>query len=71
MIHNEVGALAQLTQTISDNGGNIENLQMVTRASDFYDIDLTVEVEDIRHLNRIMSELAKRPLVSRVARATG
>ena len=54
VLHNEVGALGQLTQCIADGGANIENLQMTTRARDFYNIDVTVEVEDIRHLNRII-----------------
>ena len=71
MLHNEVGALSQLTQAISEGGANIENLQMTTRARDFYNIDLTVEVEDIRHLNRIINELGRKPLISSVARAGG
>lgn len=71
VVHNEVGALGQLAQTIADAGGNIENLQMTERARDFYSIDLTVEVEDVRHLNKIMNELGRKPLVSTVTRATG
>jgi guanosine-3',5'-bis(diphosphate) 3'-pyrophosphohydrolase len=71
VLHNEVGALSQLTQAISEGGANIENLQMTTRARDFYNIDLTVEVEDIRHLNRIINELGRKPLISSVARAGG
>ena len=71
VLHNEVGALGQLTQTIAEGGANIENLQMTSRARDFYNIDLTIEVEDIRHLNRIINELNRKPLISSVARATG
>ncbi|NNJ73730.1 MAG: bifunctional (p)ppGpp synthetase/guanosine-3',5'-bis(diphosphate) 3'-pyrophosphohydrolase [Anderseniella sp.] len=71
VVHNEVGALGQLTQTVADGGANIENLQMTERARDFYNIDLTVEVEDVRHLNQIMNELARKPLISTVVRATG
>ncbi len=71
VLHNEVGALGQLTQCIAEGGANIENLQMTTRARDFYNIDVTVEVEDIRHLNRIINELARKPLISSVTRATG
>jgi RelA/SpoT family (p)ppGpp synthetase len=71
VIHNEVGALAQVTQAIGDNGGNIENLQMVNRASDFYDLDIVVEVKDIKHLNLIMHGLETRPLVSSVSRRQG
>jgi GTP diphosphokinase / guanosine-3',5'-bis(diphosphate) 3'-diphosphatase len=71
MIHNEVGALAQVTGVIGDNGGNIDNLQMVTRAQDFYDLDIVLEVHDVKHLNRIMQDLRLKPLVSSVVRMTG
>ena len=69
LIHNEVGALAQVTQAIGENDGNIENLQMVTRAADFYDLDLSLEVLDVRHLNRIIKALSAQSLVSSVARS--
>jgi len=71
VLHNEVGALGQLTQTVAEGGANIENLQMTDRARDFYNIDLTVEVEDVRHLNQIVNELGRKPLISTVVRAAG
>ena len=71
VLHNEVGALGQLTQTVAEGGANIENLQMTDRARDFYNIDLTVEVEDVRHLNQIVNDLGRKPLISTVVRATG
>jgi RelA/SpoT family (p)ppGpp synthetase len=72
-IHNEVGALAQVAQTISDAAGNIDELQMVTRegARDFFDLQILLEVRDIKHLNLIMNGLRQRPLVSAVTRVTG
>ena len=69
LVHNEVGALAQVAQAIGENDGNIENLQMVTRAADFYDLDVSVEVLDIRHFNRIVKALEAQPLVSSASRA--
>jgi GTP diphosphokinase / guanosine-3',5'-bis(diphosphate) 3'-diphosphatase len=71
VIHNEVGALAQVTSAIGENGGNIDNLQMVTRARDFYDLDIVIEVHDVKHLNRIIHDLKLQRLVSSVARMTG
>lgn len=71
VILNEVGALAQVATTIGDNAGNISNLQMITRASDFYDLDMVVEVSDVKHLSQIMAELRSQPLVSSVTRVTG
>jgi guanosine-3',5'-bis(diphosphate) 3'-pyrophosphohydrolase len=72
-IHNEVGALAQVAQTIGDSGGNIDELQMVTRAAarDFFDLDILLEVHDLKHLNEIVSGLRAKPLVSSIARVTG
>ncbi len=71
VIHNEPGALAQLTQAIGENDGNIESLQMSNRAHDFFDIDLTVEVHNVRQLNRILDAMRNKPLVSTASRVTG
>ena len=72
-ILNEVGSLAQMTQAISDLGGNIDALMMVARegARDFYDVDITLEVHDLKHLNEIMTSLRGKPSVSDVSRKTG
>ncbi|WP_395685756.1 RelA/SpoT family protein [Aestuariivirga sp.] len=72
-ILNEVGALAQVTQSISDLGGNIDALQMVARegARDFFDLDVTLEVIDLKHLNGIMDSLRGKTAVSDVNRKTG
>jgi RelA/SpoT family (p)ppGpp synthetase len=72
-ILNEVGALSQVTQAISDLGGNIDALQMVARegARDFFDLDVTLEVTDLKHLNNIMDSLRGKTAVSDVSRKTG
>jgi GTP pyrophosphokinase len=70
---NEVGSLAQVAQVISDGGGNIDGLTMVARqgAKDFFDLDITVEVHDLKHLNDIMVGLRSKSAVSAVHRITG
>ena len=70
---NEVGALAQVTQVIGDQGGNIDELQMMARQGvrDFFDLDILLEVHDARHLNDIIAGLRTRSAVSSVTRATG
>ena len=70
---NEVGALAQVTQVIGEQGGNIDELQMMARQGvrDFFDLDILLEVHDARHLNDIITGLKTRNAVSSVARATG
>jgi len=72
-VYNEVGALAQVAQVIGDSGANIDELQMVTQegARDFFDLDILIEVHDLKHLNQIMRDLELKPLVSSVDRAEG
>jgi GTP diphosphokinase / guanosine-3',5'-bis(diphosphate) 3'-diphosphatase len=72
-IINEVGSLAQVTQVIGEQGGNIDELQLVAREGvrDFFDLNVLLEVFDNKHLNDIMKGLKSRPLVSSVSRATG
>ncbi len=71
VIHNEVGALAQVTQVIGDMFANIENLTMVSRERDFYDLDIVVEVNGIKHLTKLMKGLKNASLVSSVERKEG
>jgi guanosine-3',5'-bis(diphosphate) 3'-pyrophosphohydrolase len=70
-IHNEVGALAQVAQTIGELDGNIDQLQMHTHAKDFYDLDIVLEVNNLKHLTSIMNALRCKPLVSSVSRVIG
>jgi guanosine-3',5'-bis(diphosphate) 3'-pyrophosphohydrolase len=70
-IHNEVGALAQVAQTIGELDGNIDQLQMHTHAKDFYDLDIVLEVNNLKHLTSIMNALRSKPLVSSVSRVIG
>ncbi len=44
---------------IGDQGGNIDELQMMARAGarDFFDLDILLEVHDLKHLNDIMMGL--------------
>jgi RelA/SpoT family (p)ppGpp synthetase len=70
-IHNEVGALAQVAQAIGELDGNIDQLKMLTHAKDFYDLDIMLEVNNLKHLTSIMNALRRKPLVSSVSRVTG
>ena len=70
---NEVGALAQVAQVIGENGGNIDELQLIKREGvrDFFDLTVLLEVFDNRHLNDIMKALKSKPSVNSVSRITG
>lgn len=70
---NEVGALAQITQVISEHGANIDELQMTARHGlrDVFELDIMLEVFDARHLNEIIAELKSKAAVSAANRSTG
>lgn len=65
---NEVGALGTITSLIADYGSNIANLSMSQRDTDFYDMQIDLEVQDLKHLNRIMSALNGLSVVHTVIR---
>ena len=53
---------------IGEEDGNIDNLRMVRRGSDFTDMRVEIEVWDLEHLNRIVQGLRAKPVVSKVER---
>ncbi|HWJ76332.1 MAG TPA: bifunctional (p)ppGpp synthetase/guanosine-3',5'-bis(diphosphate) 3'-pyrophosphohydrolase [Kaistia sp.] len=61
---NEPGTLAQVAQVIADNDGNISNLKIIRSAPDFSEIEIDLEVWDVKHLNRLLSDLRERHVVS-------
>ncbi len=73
LLVNEVGALAQITQAIGDKGGNIDGLTMQAKdgVRDFFELEILVEVFDLRHLNEIMAEVKSKSSVTSVTRITG
>ena len=68
---NSPGSLGDLSTVIARHDGNISNLKIVTRSSDFFDILLDVEVNDVRHLTDIIAALRAAPSVNTVERARG
>ena len=58
---------------IGEQGGNIDELQLVKRegVSDFFDLTILLEVFDNRHLNDIMNGLKAKPSVTQAVRVTG
>jgi GTP pyrophosphokinase len=65
---NEPGSLAQIAGVIGEADGNIDNVRMVKRAADFTEMAIEVEVFDLAHLNRIVSGLKWKSVVSAVER---
>ncbi len=65
---NKPGTLAAIAEVIGEAGGNIDNLKMIRRASDFTELRIEIEVFDLAHLNRIISGLKQTEVVTRVER---
>ncbi|MEW5962040.1 MAG: bifunctional (p)ppGpp synthetase/guanosine-3',5'-bis(diphosphate) 3'-pyrophosphohydrolase [Pseudomonadota bacterium] len=68
---NEPGTLAEIATVIGEADGNIDNLKMVNRASDFTEMVIEIEVWDLAHLNHIVAGLRAKSVVSRVERIFG
>ena len=68
---NEQGALATMSMVIAKNGGNIVNLRITNRSTDFWDLLVDIYVQDIQHLNNIIAALRATALITSVDRARG
>lgn len=68
---NEPGSLAMIAKVIGENDGNIDNIQMLSRAPDFHEMTIDLEVWDLKHLNRIINQLRNSKVVSNAARVNG
>jgi guanosine-3',5'-bis(diphosphate) 3'-pyrophosphohydrolase len=68
---NEPGTLAQIAQIIADSDGNISNIKILRSAPDFSELQIDLEVWDLKHLTRIIAQLRSRPVVSEAARVYG
>ncbi|WP_439272512.1 RelA/SpoT family protein [Pseudochrobactrum sp. HB0163] len=68
---NSPGSLAEIAQVISVNDTNIHNLSMVRTAPDFTEMIIDLEVWDLKHLNRIITQLKESACVSDAQRVNG
>jgi guanosine-3',5'-bis(diphosphate) 3'-pyrophosphohydrolase len=71
MLGNEPGSLASLTTAIGKNGGNITNLKITNRSTDFFEILIDIEVKDVKHLSNVIAALRATPMINSVERARG
>jgi guanosine-3',5'-bis(diphosphate) 3'-pyrophosphohydrolase len=68
---NAPGSLAEIAQVIASNDANIHTLSMVRTAPDFTEMLIDLEVWDLKHLNRLISQLKTSTAVSDVRRVNG
>tara|TARA_B100000686_G_C16797162_1_gene983263 strand:+ start:2731 stop:4908 length:2178 start_codon:yes stop_codon:yes gene_type:complete len=71
IVSNEPGALGSVSTIIGQAGGNITNLKIVNRETDFYEMHLDVFVKDTTHLGEVMSALRAASEINSVQRAKG
>jgi GTP diphosphokinase / guanosine-3',5'-bis(diphosphate) 3'-diphosphatase len=68
---NEPGTLAAIADVIGAADGNIDNLRMLGRGRDFTEIEIDLEVWNLKHLNRIITGLREKRVVSHATRVNG
>ncbi len=68
---NEPGTLATIADVIGSADGNIDNVKMLVRGRDFTEIEIDLEVWNLKHLNRIVTGLRDKRVVSHAERVGG
>lgn len=69
IIANEPGGLGTLTTVIAKGHGNISNLKITKRSTDFFEMLVDVEVIDLKHLLNIIAALRANPIINYVERS--
>ncbi len=70
-VNHERGSIATLTSVISQEQGNINNLKIINRTVDFFEILVDVEVRGDTHMNNIISGLRAKNVIQAVERYVG
>ncbi|HRO03660.1 MAG TPA: DUF5913 domain-containing protein, partial [Terricaulis sp.] len=70
-VENKRGVLADLCRIIAENEGDILNVRMAKRTSDFFDMIFDVEVADARHLTNILAAMRASKAVKEAERVKG
>ena len=70
-VTNEQGSLSNLSTVIAKNDGNISNLKITNRSTDFFEMTVDIEVRDVQHLTYIIAALRATSVINSVQRARG
>ena len=65
---NEPGTLATVADVIGSSDGNIDNVRMLSRGRDFTEMEIDLEVWNLKHLNRIVTGLREKRVISQAMR---
>jgi GTP pyrophosphokinase len=71
VIANETGSLGALSTVIAKNEGNISNLKIVNRTTQFWEMTIDVEVRNVKHLTNVIAALRATPSINAVERVRG
>ncbi|MCP4330837.1 MAG: bifunctional (p)ppGpp synthetase/guanosine-3',5'-bis(diphosphate) 3'-pyrophosphohydrolase [Alphaproteobacteria bacterium] len=71
LVANEPGSLGGLSTVIGKSQGNISNLKITNRSTDFFEMLIDIEVRDAKHLTNIVAALRASSFVNSVERAQG
>ena len=71
VIANEPGSLGNISSIIGKSFGNISNLKITNRSTDFFEMLIDVEVRDVKQLTNIIAALRATPVITSVERARG
>lgn len=69
ILPHETGSLATVANSIAKDEGNITNLKIANRSTDFFEMIIDIEVRDLKQLNIIIANLRTIPLIHSVERA--
>jgi GTP pyrophosphokinase len=68
---NGPNSFGAMTTVIGKNNGNITNMKITNRTTEFFDLLVDIEVKDTRHLTNIVAALRANPAVNSVDRTKG
>lgn len=69
MLNNEPGSLAELSNLVARNNGNISNLNIVYRTISYFELLVDIEVKDLKHLTDIIAAMKASKVISYVSRS--
>jgi len=69
VVSNEPGSLGELSMVIARNHGNISNLKIVSRSTDFFEMNLDIDVTGVKQLTNIIAALRATSATNSVERA--
>lgn len=68
MLLHQPGSLATVTAIIASNSANINNMKVISRSNDFFEVMIDLEVHGVSQLNNIIASLRSKTCVHAVDR---